>query len=77
MNDDAKILLENYLQEVSMFAECLPPERRAELLSGITEHLRAAQEAGEAADASTAQALINRLGAPETIVRDAAGGHSR
>jgi uncharacterized membrane protein len=73
MNDDAKDLLDNYLQEITMFAQGLPPEARAELIAGVTEHLRAAQEAGEANDVAAAQALLDRLGAPEAIVRDASG----
>ena len=64
-------VLDDYLAEITMFAQGLSPERRAELLSGIAEHFREAQAEGSVNDVDSARALVARLGDPEMIVRDA------
>jgi hypothetical protein len=72
MTDDAQDVLNSYLREVDMFAEGLPADERAELIAGLTEHVKAAQAAGQASDVVQARALIARLGEPSSIVRQAA-----
>jgi hypothetical protein len=41
-----------------MFAQELPAEQRAELLSGIKEHISTAQEAGEITDSASTRAFL-------------------
>ncbi len=61
-------LVDDYLARLTTAAQSLPPERRVELLEGITEHLQAARAAGAAADEAAVRTLLDRLGEPEEIV---------
>lgn len=61
-------LVQDYLRRLERAAAVLPPDRRAELLEGITEHLAAARAAGAAADEAAVRTLLDRLGEPEDIV---------
>lgn len=59
-----------YLEELSQAAVSLPPERRAELLAQIAEHLDA--ELADVDDADAARAVLDRLGDPADLVAEAA-----
>jgi hypothetical protein len=72
MSNEADDALQDYLQELQMFAQELPAEQRAELLSGIKEHISTAQEAGEITDSASTRAFLDRLGRPELLVQTAA-----
>lgn len=61
-------LVEDYLARLQRAAVALPPDRREELVEGITEHLQAARAAGAAADEAAVRTLLDRLGEPEEIV---------
>jgi hypothetical protein len=61
-------LVEDYLARLQRAATALPPDRRDELVEGITEHLAAARAAGAAADEAAVRTLLDRLGEPEEIV---------
>ena len=61
-------LVEDYLARLHTAAQTLPPDRREELVEGITEHLQAARAAGAAADEAAVRTLLDRLGEPEEIV---------
>lgn len=65
-------LVEDYLRQLADAASDLEPDRRAELLEGITEHIDAARADG-AEDEVAVRALLDRLGAP-TEIAAAAGG---
>lgn len=57
-------LVDSYLARLQRAAAGLPPDRRSELLEGITEHIRSA-DPGDEAEVRT---LLDRLGEPEEIV---------
>lgn len=57
-------LVADYLSRLERAAAGLPPDRRAELLEEIGEHISSAQPGDEAA----ARTLLDRLGEPEEIV---------
>lgn len=59
-----------YLEELNRAAASLPPERRAELLAQISEHLDA--ELADVLDADAARAVLERLGEPADLVAEAA-----
>ena len=61
-------LVEDYLARLRSAAQRLAPDRREELVEGITEHLQAARAAGAAADEAAVRTLLDRLGEPEEIV---------
>jgi hypothetical protein len=62
------VLVEDYLARLHVAARSLPPDRAAELVEGISEHLSAARAAGAAADEAAVRTLLDRLGEPEEIV---------
>lgn len=64
----AQTLVDDYLARLKVAAAVLPPDRRAELVEGIAEHLDAAQAAGEASDEADLREVLDRLGSPEAIV---------
>lgn len=61
-------LVHSYLERLHAAAATLPPDRRADLVEGITEHITAARAAGAAADEAAVRTLLDRLGQPEEIV---------
>ena len=71
MTSSVEAEVSSYLREVSLFAQALPPERRAELLLDLEMHLDEARDAGEMPDLDAARAFITRMGAPESLVQSA------
>lgn len=65
-------LVQNYLERLRQAADRLPPERSAELVAEIREHIDAAVAAGEAGTEAELRDLLDRLGDPEEIVAAAA-----
>jgi hypothetical protein len=65
-------LVADYLARLAAAATALPPDRRAELLTEIREHIDAARVAGAAADEPAVRTLLDRLGEPAEIVAAAA-----
>ena len=61
-------LVSDYLDRLGQVAGTLPPDRRAELLEGISDHIDAARAAGAADDEAAVRTVLDRLGAPEEIV---------
>jgi hypothetical protein len=75
MNDDE--LIAEYLGRLVLAARPLPPDRRADLIDEIAEHIEQARTAGETSGSGLADLLI-RLGEPEAIVAaasDSAGDY--
>jgi hypothetical protein len=65
-------LLSDYIARLDTAALRLPPDRRAELMEGIAEHIAAARASGELRDEAAVRTLLDRLGEPEEIVAAAA-----
>jgi hypothetical protein len=65
---DPELLVQDYLARLERAAAGLDPDRRADLLAGISEHLDAARSTGEARDEAGVRTLLDRLGAPADIV---------
>lgn len=61
-------LVADYLARLEQVASTLPPDRRAELLEGISDHIDAARAAGDADDEAAVRTVLDRLGAPAEIV---------
>lgn len=61
-------LLSDYFSRLEAAALRLPPDRRADLLEGIAEHVAEARAAGELRDETAVRTLLDRLGEPEEIV---------
>lgn len=61
-------LVTDYLTRLNAAAAVLPPDRRAELLEGIGEHIDAARASGAAPDEAGVRTLLDRLGEPAEIV---------
>lgn len=61
-------LVDQYLTRLAGAAQALPPDRRAELLSEIREHIAAAMAEAEGADEAAVRTMLDRLGQPEDIV---------
>jgi hypothetical protein len=61
-------VVSDYLNRLDVAARSLRPDRRAELLQEIREHIDAARAAGAAADEATVRTMLDRLGEPEEIV---------
>ncbi len=68
MTDAAADLVDAYLTELERQAQHLAPDRRADLIAGIREHLDAARASGEAQTPDGVRALLARLGSPAEIV---------
>ena len=58
-----------YLTELDRAAALLPPDRRAELLTEISDHLRTELDA--VTDEDEARAVLERLGDPHAVVAEA------
>lgn len=65
-------LVQEYLERLARAADRLPPDRRAELVEEIREHIDSAVAAGEAGSEAELRDLLDRLGDPEEIVAAAA-----
>lgn len=66
-------LVHDYLVRLdAAAATALPPDRRAELHSDISEHLVDALAESDASEAAV-RTILDRLGAPEEVVAEAAG----
>jgi uncharacterized membrane protein len=61
-------LVDQYLTRLADAAQALPPDRRAELLSEIREHIAAAMAEADGADEVAVRTMLDRLGQPEDIV---------
>ena len=66
-------LVEDYLRRLDAAASTLPADRRAELVSEIRDHLQEGLRISGADDEVSVRNLLERLGAPEEIVTEAAG----
>lgn len=64
-------LIEDYLRRLDAVAARLSPDRRAELVDGIREHIEDARRAG-ASDEASVRTVLDRLGDPIDIVAAAA-----
>ena len=65
-------LVEDYLRRLDAAASTLPADRRAELVSEIRDHLQEGRRTSGADDEVSVRNLLERLGAPEAIVAEAA-----
>ncbi|MDX6232518.1 MAG: hypothetical protein QOH68_1502 [Nocardioidaceae bacterium] len=76
VNNDAvvKELVSDYLDRLSAASSSLPPARREELVAEVREHIdvatRAERAAGNAGEAGVRN-VLDRLGSPEDIAREA------
>ncbi|MET8677998.1 hypothetical protein ABZW18_10505 [Streptomyces sp. NPDC004647] len=66
-------LVETYLATVAREATGLSPERRSELLADLTEHIAVALEEETTPGDEGVRGVLERLGAPRTIVATAQG----
>jgi uncharacterized membrane protein len=69
MMTQAQTWRDAYLEELKLAAASLPPERRAELLAQISEHLDT--ELAGVRDAEAAREVLQRLGEPGDVVAEA------
>jgi hypothetical protein len=67
-NSTVNRLVDQYLTRLADAAQALPPDRRAELLSEIREHIAAAMAEADGADEAAVRTMLDRLGQPEDIV---------
>ena len=67
-NSTVDRLVDNYLARLADAAQALPPDRRAELLSEIREHIVASRSGGNGADEAAVRTMLDRLGEPADIV---------
>lgn len=63
-----EVLVETYLARLRDAAGALPPDRAAELVQQISDHIAEARAAGLAPDEAALRTLLERLGDPEEIV---------
>lgn len=64
-------LVEDYLDRLETAARALPRDRRAELLAEIKEHIGITLSQEEDQGEATVRTILDRLGSPEDIVREA------
>lgn len=67
-------LIDDYLARLATAARGLPADRRAELMDEIREHISVALEENPPEGEADVRNILDRLGPPEGIVREAAGG---
>jgi len=67
-NSTVDRLVDNYLARLADAAQALPPDRRAELLSEIRQHIFASRSGGNGADEAAVRTMLDRLGEPADIV---------
>ena len=65
---DPDALVQDYLDRLGRAAARLDPERRHDLVSGITEHIDDARAAGAAEGEAGVRTLLDRLGEPSEVV---------
>ena len=67
-NNTADRLIDHYLTRLGDAAQALPPDRRAELLAEIREHIAASMSGETGADDAAVRTTLDRLGDPADIV---------
>lgn len=67
-NNTVDRLVDTYLTRLAHAARDLPPDRRAELLSEIREHIAASRAEETFADEASVRTMLDRLGDPVDIV---------
>jgi uncharacterized membrane protein len=67
-NSTVDRLVDQYLTRLAEAAQALPPDRRAELVSEIREHITASMAGGTGTDEAAVRTMLDRLGPPEDIV---------
>lgn len=67
-NSKANRLVDDYLTRLADAAQALPPDRRAELVSEIREHIAASRTGSAGADETAVRTMLDRLGDPDDIV---------
>jgi uncharacterized membrane protein len=67
-------LIEEYLGRLETAARALPPDRRAELLAEIREHIDTVLAQSADRDEATVRTVLDRLGSPDEIVQEAGVG---
>ena len=72
MNAPADTLVEDYLRRLDAAASMLPTDRRTELVAEIRDHLHEGLRQSGTDDEVAVRNLLERLGAPEEIVAEAA-----
>jgi uncharacterized membrane protein len=72
MNGHTDTLVEDYLRRLDVAASRLPTDRRTELVSEIRDHLHEGLRQSGTDDEVSVRNLLERLGAPEEIVAEAA-----
>ena len=65
---DTDRLVDDYLRRLDAAASALPPDRRAELIMEIREHVQEALREAPVNDEAAVRNLLERLGPPEDIV---------
>jgi hypothetical protein len=68
INNTADRLVDHYLTRLGDAAQALPPDRRAELLAEIREHIAASMRGETGADEAAVRTMLDRLGDPAEIV---------
>jgi hypothetical protein len=68
VSEGADDLVRQYMSRLEREAGALPADRRADLLSGISEHIAEARAVAAADDAASARAILERLGSPGELV---------
>ena len=63
----ADVIVEDYLTRLRAAVVVLPPERGAELVQEISDHIAEARAAGQVPDEASLRTLLDRLGDPEEI----------
>lgn len=73
--NETEQVISSYLNEIAHEAAALPADRRAELITDISEHIAAARASGEASTTQGVRDLLSRLGPPRDIVAAEYEGH--
>ena len=71
MTDYSGAIVGEYLRRLDVAASALPPDRRAELIAEIADHISHARTSGQIGDEAGLRELLDRLGEPEDIVSEA------
>lgn len=67
-------LVQQYLDRLETAASTLPSGQRAEILAEIKEHITITLSQSEDQSEATVRTILDRLGTPEDIAREAAAG---
>lgn len=67
-------LIDEYIDRLETATRTLPPSRRAELVAEIKEHIKITLSQSEDQGEATVRSVLDRLGAPEDIAREAGAG---